>query len=63
MEVADSRLDCQNEKGKTERRGASGVAFDGTVDESFSCGKAFKGVVILLALRECVKDVITSVKD
>lgn len=63
MEVDDSRLGCQNEKGKKERRGTSCGTFDGTVDDSFSRGKEFKGVVILLGSRECVKDVTTSVKD
>jgi hypothetical protein len=59
MEGADSRLlpvGCQNEKGKKERCGTSG----GTIDESFSCGEVFKGVVKLLGSRECVT---MSVKD
>jgi hypothetical protein len=57
MERADSRLvGCQNEKGKKERRGASG----GSIDGFLSCGEAFKGAVILLGSREWVS---TSVKD
>jgi hypothetical protein len=60
MEGADSRLGCQNEKGKKEGCGTSG----GTVD---ACGEAFQGVVVILLLpvgsRECVKSVTTSVKD
>lgn len=53
MEEVDARLGSRNEKGNKEWCGTS-------FDKPFSCEKAFKGVVILLGLRECVS---TSVKD